>query len=450
MVQRSKRRFRVDCVQAFVVLIGVWVLAGALLQPAQAEEQTVIHVWHVWSGARLPILEEVIADFEALHPDIKVEHRLLPGQSGMAERYMVAIAGGSPPDVIMTHGAREFPSFASQGLLLNLDPFIEADGLDTFIFLQSEYEAFVWDGTTYGLPQTVGGGSYIMYYDKDHFAQAGLDTERGPETWTELEQYTRKLTIQRSDGTFERIGFSPYAMGAPFKEWLYLNNGYLISDDGRRVLFNSPEALEALTWMVDSVDYLYPTVVTDFSIGGNAHDQFFEGTVSMHVSGVWHVTQIQDAVPEKNYGAWVMPYNDRNPEARLRNIAQPAWGYAIPYNAPNPEAAWKFLKYVTAGEGNRKFMLAQLRPSPVIEYNFDLMFYGVHPFWDVVMKTLQYSERAVVLEPQNDINQIINQMTALAARREMSPRTALDWAAEQVQVILDNYWASKEQEASGR
>jgi ABC-type glycerol-3-phosphate transport system substrate-binding protein len=96
-------------------------------EPAEPEPVTV-KFWHVWGGARLEMIEAMIADFQALYPHITVEHTLLD-QTDMVQKYLTAVASGDPPDVIMVHGANFFQSFADQGALMSLDDYIAADGM---------------------------------------------------------------------------------------------------------------------------------------------------------------------------------------------------------------------------------------------------------------------------------------------------------------------------------
>ena len=93
---------------------------------AAEPEPVTVQFWHVWGGARLEMIEAMIADFQALYPHITVEHTLLD-QTDMVQKYLTAVASGSPPDVIMVHGANFFQSFADQGALMALDDFIAAD-----------------------------------------------------------------------------------------------------------------------------------------------------------------------------------------------------------------------------------------------------------------------------------------------------------------------------------
>ena len=419
-------------------------------QPITVTEPVTISVWHVWGGARLEMMDQLVQDFQAEYPNITVEHTLID-QGDMAEKYLTAIASGNPPDVIMVHAARFFQAFADQGALIPLDDFIKADGMNLEeIFYPSDVETYVYNGKTYGLPLSTGTGNYNLYYDVDAFEAAGLDPAKPPKTWQELKDYAEKLTIKEGD-KFAQIGFSPAGgENYPFKEWLFLNNGKLISDDGKEILFNSPEGLETLEWMVSFFDDLYggyenviDLVGTATATGWNDKDVWYAGEAAMHVDGIWHYSQLVASAPTKNVKAAVMPYNGDNPEAGLRNIVEGTWAYSIPTGAKNPEASWLWIKYTCAGEGNHSFFKAQGRPSPVIAYNEDPGMAGDNPFWDVYLLNMAASEKSAITPVSGQINELITQMTQEVLMKVKTPEQALNDAAVASQEILDEYWASK-------
>jgi multiple sugar transport system substrate-binding protein len=184
-----------------------------------------INYWHVWAAAALPPVEQQVADFEALHPNIKVNQTSI-SQTGMAEKYLSAIAGGDPPDIIMIHGARDFPAFAENGALMALDDLLKQDNIDpSKIWFPAEYDTYVWNGKTYALPYATGTGFFLLFWNKGMFEAAGLDPETPPKTWSELEEFTEKLTVKNASGEFEQIGFDPAVGGAPsnyiFREWTW-------------------------------------------------------------------------------------------------------------------------------------------------------------------------------------------------------------------------------------
>jgi multiple sugar transport system substrate-binding protein len=400
----------------------------------------------VWGGARLEMIDAMIADFQALYPYITVEHTLLD-QTDMVEKYLTAIAGGSPPDIIMIHGANHFQSFADQNALTALDDYVAADGmaLDD-IFYEADMDTYIYDGTVYALPLATGAGMYIFHIDGDAFTAAGLDPVL-PTTWAELKETAEDLTIKDGD-TFTQIGFSPYGFtNYPFKEWLFLNNGSLLSDDGKTVMFNSAEGLEVLTWMSDFYTDLYggfdkvADLASATGSGYNERDSWYNGLVAMHVDCVWHNAQLVANAPDKNVISGLMPYNSDNPDAEVRNIVEGGWGYAIPKGAPNPDAAWLLLKYATAGEGNLSFFKAQGRPTPVIQWNEDPDMAVGNDHWDAYIANIEASEKSPVSPVSSQINEIITRMTEEVLFGVKTPEEALADAEEDVQDILDDFWS---------
>lgn len=427
-------------------IVAVCAVTLLLLGAASvAFAQTQITFWHVWDGARLPIIEQIVANFEAKNPGIKVQAELV-SQQGLMEKYLTAIAGGAPPDVIQVN-ASFFRAFAERGALMPLDPYMEQEGFDPYAaFYASEYEAFVSDGTTFGLPLDVSG-SYLYFWDKDQFAEAGLDPEQPPRTWTELEEFAKKLTVQNPDGSFERLGFHPAAVSnTPFLVWLYLNGGQMYSEDVSEVRFNEPEGIETMEWIIGFADRLYGGYNNILPYLGDATDNgwhvtglFYTGQVASHISGVWHFAQLAANAPDKNYGVAVLPHNGDNPDAKLRQPVFGGWSYAIPAGAKNPEAAWKFIKYATAEEGSLDFFLAQQRPSASPVVNADPRFARDNPHWDVVLETLANREFIPILSIQPQILRVVKEMTELAIRARMSPSEAVNWGAQEIQALLDSH-----------
>ena len=340
------------------------------------------------------------------------------------------------------------PSVADRGALVSLEPYIVRDGLDpSAVFYASEYDAFVWDGQAYGLPLDVSG-SYLYFWDKDQFAEAGLDPERPPRTWDELEEFAKKLTVKNPDGSFERIGFHAAAVSnSPFLVWLYLNR-HGCTPMTSRSSFRWSRRHRGMEWIVGLADRLYGGYNNILPYLGDATDNgwhvtglFYTGKVASHISGVWHFAQLAANAPNKNYGVAVLPHNGDNPDAKLCQPVSGGWSYAIPVGAKNPDAAWKFIKYATAEEGSLNFFLAQQRPSASPVVNADPRFASDNPHWSAVLETLANREFVPVIPIHPQILAVIKEMTELAIRGRMSPADAVNWGAQEVQRLLDSYYS---------
>lgn len=415
--------------------------------PATAAKGTV-KVWHVWGGDRQPIFEKVLGDFHGKYPDIKVEHTVL-SQQGMYEKYLTAIAGGDPPDVMMVH-SREVPNFASKRGLMAVDDLVARDKLDLKgTFYAADLEPQYNDGKLYALPQAVAAGNYLIFWNKAHFREAGLDPEKGPKTWTEFAEASRKLT-KKSGDSFDRIGSLYWYLGNnAWYQWAANNGGQVFSDDARKVQWDSKENLEALEWLVRNLDEEYGGYerIRSFATqpgpgGAEGNQSWFNGKISMHIIGIWHFLQLQAEAPQLEYGVGLFPFNDKNPAAKVVQFADGGWGYNIPRGAKNVDAAWEWIKYMTLGQGQLDFFKAQGRPSVVPKYNEDPEYTKANPSWPVVQEMLKSAVASPVTPVYAQVRKLSDQMVEEALVKKRTPADAVKWGTEEAQKLHDEYFKS--------
>ena len=58
-------------------------------------------------------------------------------------------------------------------------------------FFPELWKTVEWEGGIYGVPFNTD--TRFFFWNKDHFAEVGLDPEKPPTTWAELEEYALKL-----------------------------------------------------------------------------------------------------------------------------------------------------------------------------------------------------------------------------------------------------------------
>jgi multiple sugar transport system substrate-binding protein len=415
---------------------------AAQTAPASSASGT-IKFWHVWGGDRQPIIEKMIADFQGKQPGIKVEHTVL-SQQGMYEKYLTAIAGGDPPDVLMLN-TRELPNFAGRGALRGADDLIERDKIDVkATFYPGELSASRFRDKMYGLPLAVGGASYLVFWNKAHFKEAGLDPEKGPKNWTEFADMSKKLT-KGSGGAFERIGSLYWVSdGNNWRQWAYSNAGSLFSADGMKVTFDAKENVESLQWVVSNLNEQYGGYekIRSFATqpgpgGAEGNQSFFQGKISLHLNGVWHFLQLSKEAPQLDYGVGLFPANDKNPAAKQVQIVDGVWNYVIPKGAKNVDAAWELIKYSCAGQGQADFFKAQGRPSVVPKYNEDPEYSRENKFWPVVQEGLKITVAIPVTQVYAEDLKILAQYTEEALVGKRSPEDALKQATLEAQKVHD-------------
>jgi multiple sugar transport system substrate-binding protein len=411
--------------------------------PAKTGAGGSVKFWHVWGGDRQPLIEKVIADIQAATPSVQIEHTVL-SQQGLQEKYLTAIAGGAPPDVLMLN-TRDLPNFAGRGALRPVNDLIEREKLDVKgTFYPGEVELSTHRGQMFGLPLTPGGSNFLVFWNKAHFQEVGLDPEKGPKTWSEFADTSKKLT-KGSDGNFERIGSLYYISDNNwFKQWSYSNGGSFYSDDGIQVTFDAKENVEALKWMVDNLDKEYGgyEAVRGFATqpgpgGAEGNQSFFQGKLAIHLNGVFHFLQLSKEAPTLEFGVGVFPYNEANPAAKPVQMVDGIWNYVVPRGAKNVDGAWELIKYTTYGPGQLDFFKAQGRPSVVPKYNEDPEYTAANKFWPVVQQALSQTRAMPVTQVYAEDSKILSQYTEEALLKKRSPEDALKMATAEAQKVHD-------------
>src|SRR5438128_1540219 len=100
-------------------LSAVTLGAGA----ARADTEITYQLWG--STQEAEVWQKVAKSFEVQHPDIKVKVEVNDWDSYW-EKIRVLMAGGTPPDVFAMD-APLYPDWQSRGVLLNLQPYIDAE-----------------------------------------------------------------------------------------------------------------------------------------------------------------------------------------------------------------------------------------------------------------------------------------------------------------------------------
>jgi len=344
-----------------LILTALWLLAPS--RSAQAPEPGVIEITYVGRGGG-PVsgaLDDAVREFESLNP----RYRVVSGQSasrGQTEdptRFLVSVAGGMPPDVIL-FDRYAVTEWASRGAFTPLDEFVAKDrasGRADAIIPEEFYDS-CWNEVVYRDPLTGKSGVYgipekvdnrALFYNKDLLKRAGYDAP--PKTWEELEEMAIKLTEKDNGGRLTRLGFAPNEGNS----WLYLygwmNGGQFMSADGKQCTLNDPKVVSALEWMTRVYDKLGGAEnVNAFksTFQGGDLDPFITGKLAMKIDGFWQITDtIAQFGRNVNYALARPPI----PAAQLNSGSKTSswvsgWCYAIPSTAKNKEAAWEFIRFL--------------------------------------------------------------------------------------------------------
>ncbi|WP_084959210.1 extracellular solute-binding protein [Thermoactinospora rubra] len=196
--------------------------------------------------AQRATFEEDVAAFQKLHPNITISKAVDAFPCYEPRTFEAKLAGGQLETVFYVN----FPNVGrliEAGQAADITPYL--DEIDTFEDYNQSIEIFKKDGKVYGLP-TDGYGMGLVY-NKDVFAKAGLDPANPPKTWAEVQAAAKQIAALGPG----YVGFGEYSGGNTggwhFTASLYARGGDILTPDGKKAAFNSPEGKAVLQNLKD-------------------------------------------------------------------------------------------------------------------------------------------------------------------------------------------------------
>jgi multiple sugar transport system substrate-binding protein len=307
---------------------------GGMVDPNSVSGDLVLQGWSA-GAVEAPILQQVLDDFMAAYPNVKVTFEPINGDyaAAMAAKF----SSGDVPDVFYVDSGPA-ATWIDDGVLEPLDTYIQATGFDTSAFYPAYLDAFKGpDGMQYGLPKD--GNTIAMAYNTDLFEQAGITA--APTTWEELTAAIDKL--KTVDGLQAPMCLSPSLdRGLAF---IYQAGGGLFNDDKTAGIINTPESVAGIQQYLDfftSGAGKRPGDMGDDWCGKSLG----AGNVAIAFEGGWLDPYMKDTYPDTKYAWAEMPAGPAGKATLGFTVA-----YAMGVDSQNKDASWALISYLTGPEG---------------------------------------------------------------------------------------------------
>ena len=277
--------------------------------------------------------------FKQEHPEIELKLEFA-GWGDTVTSVMAGAAAGSLPDIIMASDSH-VPPLASEGLLMELDPFIEKEpDVNVDDFAQGVSLGFTVWGRWWGFPYDQS--TYGIYYNKGLFDAAGIEvppSEDGKQ-WT-LEQFVENAkALTKADG--EQWGILTSSGDYLACAFIYGAGGRLYDDAGKSCLIDSAEAAAGAQFMVDLV-HKHKVAPTAAELAGGGINYFTAGLAAMEFQGQWDL-QSKNAEVEFDFDIGFLPLG------KNKTTVTGGSGFCTSKSSKHPEQSWAFLKSYTSSE----------------------------------------------------------------------------------------------------
>lgn len=355
-VRRLRRATAVLAVGALA--LGVGACAG---DDEPADGVVTLELFQNKSEA-IGVYDELIAQFEAENPGIRVEQNNVPDALSVLRSRLVK---NDPPEVVALNGDQNFRGLAQAGVFRDHTGAPALDGLNPAA-VRALQDLTQQDDVLAGVPITLN--AQVLLYDADLFEQAGLAV---PTTWDEVVATAR--AVQDAGGTPFAFTYkdawtaqavwntiTPQTLPEGF--WDDLRAGDATLTDG---------LTEAATKMVELLDYANADPFgTDYNGGNTA---MARGEASMYLQGIWAIPAIRAVNPDVRLGAAVVQWADSDePAAMVSGIDQVL---TTVEGAAHQAEAERFIAFLTTPESQQALSdgLAVFPARPDVEPADDLL-----------------------------------------------------------------------------
>lgn len=412
-------------------------LAITITSPARAVDLQFYFPVAVGGGAA-EVIQSLTDEYLEENPDVNIDAVYAGTYQDTITKVITAARGGNAPQLSVALAVDMF-TLLDEGLILPFDDFITTE--EDRAWLDSFYPAFMENsqtgGKTYGIP--FQRSTPVLYWNKEAFAEAGLDPETPPANWEEMVEMGKDLTKKDDSGNVEQWGVRIPTSGFPY--WLFQglttqNDVILANSDGDETNFDDPAVVEALEYLV-SLSTEHGVMEPGIVEWGATPKAFFEGQTAMMWTTTGNLTNVRDNAPF-DFGVAMLP-------AHKRRGAPTGGGNFYLFEGSSDEelaAAVDFIKWITGPEQSAKWTMATgyVAPRPAT-WETDTMKAYAEEFPAVLVARDQLEHAVAELSTYENqrITQIFNDALAAAITGEKPADEALAEAQAQADAILAAY-----------
>ena len=355
------------------------------------------------------------------YPDYEMEYVDWGWAESLDQKQRSLIAAGMAPDILA--GETFMPTYASEGLLEPLPQDIVDLVNPTFILYDPA-----------GTPVGVGVKSsiFLLFYNKDLMAAAGLDPETPPTTWEEWKEMSDAITAA-GNGEFYGGGIPsfPHAGGSLRATPFFRQCGTDFAVDGLDNL-SDPDLQETLAF-IREMNRNFPAGMGNSNEEDPLWDAFNAGKIAFAVDGSWRGSAA--TANGLNWGVAQLPTRD----GKAGNCLVGTIYLSVSSSTPYKEAAFDVLRECLA-EKNELIWLTESVCPPLNSIIDDESYYADDPVLMMEMEALKngtYSGLAVFSKNDSAVWEIINQQVlARVTMTEDDIATICSDAQAQIAMLL--------------
>jgi len=300
-----------------------------------------IKIWYSNNKEEVAWGKDVVAKWNAAHPQEKVTGQEIPAGKTSEEVIGASITAGNAPCLVLNTSPAAVPQFQKQGGLVALDSlpggaaYVEERSGDLAAQYKSE------DGKYYQLPWK--SNPVMIIYNRKLLEKAGVDAENPPlATYDEFLATSRKIVSSKAADA----AIYPSPESQFFQSWFDFYPLFIAESGGRPLVedgkpqFDGPEGQAvAAFWQKLYAEKLSPNEAFK-------GDAFGEQKAAMSIVGPWAIAVYGKDI---DWGVAPVPTSSGKPAEEIKTFSDEK--SAAMYSAcKNRGTAWELLKFATSKE----------------------------------------------------------------------------------------------------
>ena len=290
----------------------------------------------LWEWGSDDLFQQAIDGYTAIHPNVTIKLVNNPWEDYWT-KLPLALNGESGPAIFNVHNSYH------ENLINYMAP-LEIPLED----LQADFtgvDAHVIDGEVYYIDYGMMTGT--VYYNKEMWANAGLTEADIPETWDEMREVAKKLTIKDGDRLIQaglnfNDEYTNYLLGLN-----YQLGENLFEEDGRTPNVTSDAMKQTMQMLLD----LYEVDgVGSKDFGEKGADSFGQGQSAMVIQWGHYYNTLKTTWTDIDFGVFEIPTFDGEPYAYNRYNGESTFGVNKKAPADQQAVAQDFIKYFLAND----------------------------------------------------------------------------------------------------
>jgi len=390
--------------------------------PPAAPEPYTVKMWTTWDLEKEMKVSELYAKFTAENPGLTIESTFI---GEWETKFRTAAASGTLPDIYTSDGIN-IATYACRSLLADLTEIIPSTIRDDYH--PPILKEVMWHGKQWGVP--IECHAQGVYYNKDWLDKLGVPL---PQTWAELLNLCQKIASTEK----AKFGYS-YPIGSDgWSMWwdalaMWQAGGRMTSEDESQVLFNSPENVEAVTYLQTLYQKHY--VPRTGEVTASPVGPFFDQLIAVNITGSWSLQADLKTTPGFNWGWGAVPYGKVNVQG-----VSGGWHFNLSGQSKHKYEAGKVMTWLAGDEWGleaaKRFRIISPRKSICAQ----LPELKNEP-WTTALKMID--ETGKVTRPHNteypNLMDVAGQALANATVGGKPVKDELDAAQEKMTTILAN------------